>query len=146
MRRSSLRRKTPLKVDPEKARAFANKRSQLKRTQLRKRSPKREKFMREERAPMVRALVEAGVRCEIGPVLNRAGIPTQCQGHISGMHERRKRSAGGSLTNLRNLIPACSWCNGFIEDEPELVRERTGTTLVVREGDDEYESLGARND
>ena len=100
--------------------------------------------MRAERAPAVRALVEAGEPCRIGPLLAEAGLEPSCSGRVSGLHERRKRSAGGSLTNPENLIPACDWCNGWIEDEPGLARDLFGSVLVVREGDDEWERLGRR--
>lgn len=117
------------------------------RAPLRSRSAKRSKVMRETRAPQVRELIESGVRCQVSPILERAGIRLlRCGGQITGLHERRKRSSGGSLVNPENTIPACSWCNGFIEDEPELVRELTGTALVVREGDPEWGDLGSRND
>lgn len=33
-----------------------------------------------------------------------------------------------------------------MRDEPDLVREHTGTALVVREGDEEWESLSKRHD
>ena len=120
--------------------------SQLKRTPLKQRSEKRTEFMQETRAPTVGALALAGVRCQIGPLLDQVGLGGQCGGVISGLHERRKRSSGGSLTNPLNLIPACSWCNGQVEDQAGPIRELTGDMLVVREGDPEWEQLGARQD
>ena len=144
-RSEPLNRKVPLRADPAKGRAFANQRSDLPHSPIRQRSEKRKKFMRDERVPLIEKLIKAGVRCEIGPVLAQAGLPVQCTGEIQGIHERRKRSAGGSLTKAENLIPSCNSCNGFIEDEPEIVRHYTGDMLVVREGDPEYEFLGSRN-
>lgn len=103
--------------------------------------------MAEERSPLVRRLVEAGVTCEISPVLASLGIDHRCTHQIGGMHERRKSSAGGSRTNPANLIPACNACNGQIEDavgeERELIEN---SILVVREGDDEWELLSKRRD
>lgn len=107
--------------------------------------------MSEDRAPLVRALVEAGVTCEIAMVLEELGIDHQCQRNLSGMHERRKSSSGGSRLNRANLIPACSWCNGYIEDAFDRPGQphRTlieGSYLVVREGNPEWEALSKRND
>lgn len=116
----------------------------MKRSPLRYRSNKRAKHMRTSRAPMVAEAVASGRYCEVCPILAAAHIPTLCGRHISGFHERRKSSAAGSRENPANLLAACSWGNGFIEDEPELVRERTGDALVVREGDPEWEALSAR--
>jgi hypothetical protein len=102
--------------------------------------------MADDRRPRIERLIAAGLGCLIGPLLAEAGIATQCRQRIEGLHERRKRSAGGSLTNSVNLIPACNWCNGWIEDHPAQARSTFGTALVVREGDVEWESLGARAD
>jgi hypothetical protein len=117
-----------------------------KRTPIRQRSAKRSEFMRDVRAPAVAALVARGERCRIGPLLADAGLGEPCGIVVQGLHERRKRSAGGSLTNPANLIPACNVCNGWVEDFPKLAREVFGDLLVVREGDPEWESLGTRND
>lgn len=104
--------------------------------------------MEEDRIPLIKQLIEAGFGCEIGPVLTHYGLTEarRCTGRIEGLHERRKRSAGGSLTNRDNLIPSCNFCNSFVEEEPELIRELTGDDLVVRAGDPEWEALGKRND
>lgn len=114
---------------------------------LNQRSPKRSHHMAEERRPLVESLVEAGVTCEISPVLEELGISHRCAGVIGGMHERRKSGAGGSRTNLANLVPACNWCNGFLEDMIDPERSLVeATALVVREGDPEWELLSKRRD
>lgn len=118
----------------------------LTKTPLKSRSDKRAKFMAEDRVPYIKSLVAAGASCEIGPVLADVGIRPGCTYAICGLHERRKRSAGGSLTNRQNLIPACNICNGAVEDQAGLVRELLGDILIVREGDREWDSLGVRND
>jgi hypothetical protein len=102
--------------------------------------------MASTRAPAVRKLVESGEMCRIGPLLSAEGLGPNCMIVVQGLHERRKRSAGGSLTNPDNLIPACNVCNGWVEDFPKLAREVFGSMLVVREGDAEWESLGRRAD
>lgn len=140
-RRTPLRSNTPLKRS-ELERGSGG----LKRTPLRQRSVKRAGFMREVRAPAVAELVAAGEPCRIGPVLADEGLGPVCRGVVEGLHERRKRSAGGSLTNPENLIPACNACNGWVEDYPKLAREVFGSVLVVREGDAEWDSLGWRAD
>lgn len=118
----------------------------MKRSGLRRRSAKRETLYAEDRRPRIERLVAEGVGCLIGPLLEAAGVDVRCRRRIEGLHERRKRSAGGSLVNPENLIPACNWCNGWVEDEPADARDLFGATLVVREGDPEWERLGARND
>lgn len=130
-----------------------NQGGQLARTRLRQRSARRSDFMRDVRAPQVRALRAAGARCELGPVIASAGGRSGCTGRVEGMHERRKRSAGGSLVNPRNLMAACNRCNGWVEDElPVAVAAdpegwaAAAARLVVREGDDEWVELGRRAD
>ena len=132
MRRSEIKRKTPPKSGD----------STLKRTWLKPRSKKREHQMKTVRIPMVKAH-EGG--CEVCPILDALGIETHCAGVISGMHERRKSSSGGSRENPAGLYGACSWGNGFIEDAVGEDREKIeASSLVVREGHPEYESLGVR--
>ena len=111
---------------------------------------------RAERRALVKTLVDAGLwECQIGVTLERAmltgwngvggcrpGIEraaSACQHEPSGLHERRKRSSGGSLTILANLMPACSPCNHWVEEHP-LVAHDLG--LVVRPGDHEWFMLG----
>lgn len=113
---------------------------------------------RQERHDLVEALQRAGLwECQIGTTLGRAMYLTVeelplgphsdasvgaggCQGEPSGLHERRKRSSGGSLTLLANLMPACSPCNLWVEDHPEVAHK---LGLVVRPGDHEWFMLGA---
>ena len=108
---------------------------------------------RAERRALVKALQDAGMwECQIGKVLRRAEREPEhprsrtirlaagsCTLEPSGLHERRKRSASGSLTTLANLMPACSHCNQWVEREPALAHS---LGLVVREGDHEWFMLG----
>lgn len=119
--------------------------SDLKRSEIKPRSKKRAQFMKDDRVPMIKSLIEMGYGCEIGVILAEVGHDSKCNGQIQGIHERRKRSAGGSLTNRSNLLAACNPCNDYIEDHPEI-KDLTGTLLVVREGDPEWHQLGARSD
>jgi hypothetical protein len=155
-----LERKTPLRRDGDGARRFADQRSELKRSpleggsslartgRLKPRSEKRKKLYAEDRRPYVEALLAAGVGCELGPILAELGIRRRCAGRLEGLHERRKRSAGGSLTNRANLVPACNLCNGYLEDAVGADRELIEgcDALVVREGHPEYVRLGAKTD
>lgn len=139
----SLERRTPLRRTSFKRKAPVNT-DRGPRTPLRPRSAKRQAHMTGERIPAVKAAIEAGRTCEVCPVLAEAGVPVFCSGRIEGLHERRKSSSGGSRSNPENLIPACNIGNGYVEDQPLITRALTGTRLVVREGDDEWESLSAR--
>ena len=118
----------------------------MNRKPLRKRSLKRQDFMSVDRIPRIVAIKNSGVGCLVCPLLQDEMIETKCAGRIQGLHERRKRSAGGSLENPKNLIPSCNWGNGYIENNPAQVRELFGSILVVREGDDEWNELSIRND
>ena len=90
--------------------------------------------------------LQQGRRCEVCPILDAAGIAhPRCPG-AQGFHERRKSSAGGSRANPANLLAACNFSNGLVEDECGLVRGLTSTLLIVREGDPEWEELGRRLD
>lgn len=131
------RRRTPL----------ARGSGELKRSSLKARSSKRSELYAEDRRPRIERIVAAGVKCLIGPLFVDLGVDDHaCSGRVEGLHERRKRSAGGSLVNERNLIPACNLCNGWVEDHPSEARILFGELLVVREGDSEWEELGARAD
>lgn len=165
MKRSrSPKRKTPLKVTkglqpgappkatkglrtdaPLKTTKSLDRSSNLARTEINRRSDKRQKLMNEDRIPLIQQLIAAGFGCEIGPVLAHHGEPDarHCRGAIQGMHELRKRSAGGSLINRNNLVPTCNYCNGWVEEHPDAAHEYG---LVVRQDDLDYERLGARQD
>lgn len=147
MRRGGPLRRTPLsRGKPLERRSRLDQgKSELNRTKMKQRSTKRSAVMKDSRVPMIKGLIDDGRKCELGPILYGIGL-TGCTGEIQGIHERRKRSAGGSLTNPANLIPACHWCNGAIEDNAGLVRATTRDLLVVRQGDNEWDGLGARND
>lgn len=103
--------------------------------------------MKEDRIPYIEKLVAAGIGCEICPVLEEFGVQVHCAGRIEGMHERRKSGSGGSRMNHDNLIPACNWGNGYLEDCTGDVRiyvEEVG--LVVREGHPDWDRFSKRHD
>lgn len=120
---------------------------------LKARSGKTAKFYREQRAPHVAELIAAVRCCEIAVAAVRAGVPVgACSGALT-VHERRKRSQGGSLLGVvpapgspvgvwhgRNTVVACWGHNGWVEDHPAEAR-RFGAT--VSPGDPEWELLAA---
>jgi hypothetical protein len=67
--------------------------------------------------------------CEIGYVMTLSDVDsvkkwyrTNCTGRSECVHERKKRSAGGSLVDPVNLLAACSNCNSWVEDHPALAK------------------------
>lgn len=113
---------------------------------------------REQRRRLVDLLMRSDLwYCQIGATLTRAMLLQSaersevevqritdgflaCQREPSGLHERRKRSSQGSLTVLANLMPACSPCNLWVENHPEIAHS---LGLVSRPGDHEWFMLGA---
>lgn len=86
-------------------------------------------------------------RCLLEPMGRQHGLTTAhvvppCRGPLTP-HHRRKAGAGGSWS-MENLVTLCAGHNGWVEDEPDDARDIFGTTLVVREGDPEWEELGRR--
>ena len=73
-------------------------------------------------------------RCEVGAYLtaNRTKGWKNCRGMAEGVHERKKRSQGGSLTDPANLLSACNVCNGWVEDNP-LEARRLGLSVHAHE-------------
>ncbi len=129
-RRKQLQRKTPLKQSGNGlSRASAN---NLKRTPLKPRSDKMTKLYRTQRVPLVKEWLSISQVCEVGPKI-RAIKPDhpKCK-PATCLHELKKRSAGGSITDPRNLLRSCIFCNGYIEDWPDLAWQ---AGLVVRFGE-----------
>ena len=125
---------------------------------VRRRSRKLARYERAARPIRERILEGAGGRCDVVGVLERAMTRHDVDLHDvlpltagkencwrvgSGLHERRKRSAQGSLVNPANLVVSCGPCNSWIEDHPALA-QRLG--LVVRSGDPEWDDLSRTND
>lgn len=103
------------------------------------RSKKRDRFMREERVPLTASILAVDPYCNLGPIIATVDDRHRCHVQAIGLHERRKRSAGGSLTRVANLMGTCSPCNSWVEDNPDAAH-RLG--LVVRAGDSEWSALG----
>lgn len=87
---------------------------------------KRKKREIDETQAIRREYLRTQFICEIGEAL-RAWAPydkgckeghDQCLIASSCIHERKKRSQGGSLTDPANLMATCVPCNGWVEDHP----------------------------
>lgn len=62
--------------------------------------------------------------CEIGPLIqHKIEAYKNCTVIAQCIHERKKRSQGGSLVDTENLMASCFFCNGWVEDWPTLARE-----------------------
>lgn len=59
----------------------------------------------------------ANWKCELGPL-----IGTKCFGPVNG-HELLKRSRGGSITDVDNIMLACNHHNSWVEDNPSEAYE-----------------------
>ena len=112
----------------------------MKRTPLVRRTPLRRGGPLRRRRPARRVDHSQSMApwCELGPVIRTVDPTWPCTRWREGIHELRKRSAGGSLTNVANLRSACNRCNGWVEDHPADAH-RLG--LVVRAGDPLFHSL-----
>lgn len=92
---------------------------------------------------MIIEMIDAHTACEIGPILMKETHYEGCTGRATTFHEKRKRSAGGSITNRENLMASCHLCNMYVEEFPEISHH---LGLVLREGDPEWAAMSKRND
>jgi hypothetical protein len=84
---------------------------------MRHRSPKVEKLYRTQRRPLVAAMLAERPMCEIR-------WSDGCTILATTLHELKKRSRGGSITNRDNIVTACVYCNDAVEDHPFEAHER----------------------
>jgi len=108
-----------------------------RRTSLKHRSNIKARAQADRRRLIARLTAESPW-CELGPIIHEVDPDWPCTRRTEGLHELRKRSAGGSTTNLANLRRACNRCNSWVEDHPATAR-RLG--LVVRAGDPAFDEL-----
>jgi hypothetical protein len=112
MKRTELRRLTPLQPGTPLVRRAA----------LRPRSKKRTDLYRTVRVPLVKRLLLAIPVCE------------RCQSAPSeDIHERLSRARGGSITDLANLVAVCRPCHSWITTHPKDA-EAEGWALSRRTG------------
>ena len=120
----SLERRTPLRANPEKVRAW----------QDRSRKPLKSK---KRRTPAERAVRERVFERDGHCQLVGHG---DCFGPLTP-HHRRKESDQGAYSEA-NLVSLCSFHNGQLEADADLARVGRRLGLVVRRGDDGWEQLG----
>lgn len=104
MRRTELRRVTPLRSTSTLARSGT----------LKARSKKRADLYRTVRVPLVKRLLLVCPTCQ---------FPGGCDQPAVDVHELRKRSQGGSLSDPDNLRTSCRFHNEYAETEPRLCAE-----------------------
>lgn len=128
----------------------------MKRTALRRNPEQTRLWQRRTRRPLpsrsrrrvASTANMARVRAEVfnrdgGCLLEGEGPP--CYGGLT-YHHRRKAGAGGAYT-VDNGVTLCARHNLWIEDEPPLFVDNgkyAYLSLVVRQGDQEWELLGER--
>lgn len=99
------------------------KRSELqRRTPMRRISAKRRAENRERRAAVLDAFGE-NPRCALCEPLRAHGIVTGCNGWADDADEVRRRSAGGSITDVANIRPVGRLCHDWIGRHPQAARE-----------------------
>jgi hypothetical protein len=86
----------------------------VRRTPLRTRSKKRSALYRTVRVPLVKRLLLVYPVCQ---------FPGGCNEPAVDVHELRKRSQGGSLSDPDNLRTSCRFHNEYAESEPRLCAE-----------------------
>lgn len=110
-----FRRKTPLTSNPRKP---------IKRTSDKRRA------MRDDYAELRARLVEhPSARC------------SNCNLRPHDLHHLREMSMGGAYTNPDNVVPLCRRCHEEVHADPVAAH---ANGLLVFEGDDRWEELGAR--
>jgi len=94
---------------------------QMKRTPLKKRSEKRASVYKDERIPLVKKLLSERPYCEACPVFAaHDGLVTYVRKKSVDVHELVRRSQGGSITDIENLMCVCRSCHRRIGENPEL--------------------------
>ena len=107
MKRSPLRRRTPLHRGGRLAR----------RTPLRSVSPKRAKVQRQRRT-MVREELARRELCEAGVTIRFGGHRSLCAGLAVDLHEPLTRARGGSILDPANTVAVCRSCHDWIHAHP----------------------------
>ena len=111
MKRTPLKRKTPLKSKTGLKRGGPIQR----RTQINQVSKKRAALNRKRRT-FVHEQLRLRPLCEAGPKIMRAGHQPNCQKVSMEIHEPVLRSAGGSITSVKNSIAICRLCHTWVHD------------------------------
>lgn len=102
----------------------------VKRSPLKPVSEKRKALNRERKELMEQAFGPRDTwKCQWGTAIRFAAVAVPasmmpCHGDING-HEVLKRSRGGSITDMTNVLTLCNYHNDLIEQEP-LMAEHLG--------------------
>lgn len=108
---------------------------------LNQRSATLSAYYRHVRAPLVARIIAESRGCEAYRRIPADELPCPCWGPLD-VHERRRRSASGSLSNLLNLVTICRRHHDLATNcKRGDVWHRHG--LVVLRGDPEYQALRA---
>jgi hypothetical protein len=67
------------------------------------------------RRDVVAALLASRPRCEAGPRIAAAGLPSPCTGLSVDVHEVKTRGRGGSILDPANLLAVCRRCHDWID-------------------------------
>ena len=87
---------------------------------MRKRSAKNEAIYRERR-PLVKRLLEEREWCEACPVFAKHdGAMVYTRNRSVDIHELVRRSQGGSILDVDNLLAVCRPCHHRIGNHPQL--------------------------
>lgn len=87
---------------------------------MRKRSKKQEALYNQRR-PLVKRLLEERAWCEACPVFaEHDGRATYVRNPSMDIHELVRRSQGGSILDIDNLIAVCRPCHRRIGNYPQL--------------------------
>lgn len=100
----------------------------VSRTPIPPRSAKTAKVYRTTRVSLVVEILEERPWCEINWDEN-------CTGRATTLHEVKKRSRGGSIIDRSNILTACTFCNGAVEDHPEEAHARGFAAHSWEEGE-----------
>lgn len=127
-----MKRRTPLKVDPEQVRDWV----QRSRRRLPARSKKVEADL-PRRAEVRARVLHPGAECHLSP--RRMGLQANvrlvglCFGPLTP-HHVRKAGQGGAYDD-DNLVPLCAFHNGLLEADADVAALGRSLGLVKRRGD-----------
>lgn len=86
----------------------------------------------EGRRDFVRRILDERPECEVA-------LPQWCDRQATEVHEKLRRSAGGSITDDANVLAVCHWCHQWVHANPAMSLKK-GWLVSRYDGDDEVES------
>ena len=109
-RRAMLKRITPLK----RGAGFKPWRQSIEQAEWRR------KYLASHQACQGPTYMRTDVGCTELQLLQRAKAAGRCLGIATELHEKKKRSRGGSPIDAANVVPLCRRCHEFTERYPVL--------------------------